>query len=184
MNGDDGMIITDVITSECIGKSASFAINDFPWKFFGFNGCPKRGRLFNVFVAQSKLDKENFFLREFFCLHLGLEMQCVFNNSRLQSRFPNKPDELRGAILSLLSSNGVSGAFHFDNESDALNYLLGHTQDYALSSTNDAEGFGYIFLQHAKEARLSNTQPIILMGQAMPFFAVILSMIKKNMRLT
>lgn len=130
-------------------------MDDYTWKYFEYNGRPKRGRIFNEFIDKEELKKETFLLREFFTCAIASALEPLYKSNNI-SRDLYVAIGHRTIDLTL-SQDLIAEAFRFDNNDDAYNYLVSSLNDYLFKDYDD---FSRIFINRVRNTFSPDTREI------------------------
>jgi hypothetical protein len=131
-------IEAEQIVKTIVALIAQIIITDPLWKIFGFEKCPKRGRIFNKFVNDEKLAQENYIMQQSIALAIS-HVLYIFKRELL--------DELQYAIfcgvLQKLTEKSLVMSSRFENSESAISYYEKYILEY-LSHSKDSWGEIYI----------------------------------------
>ena len=139
------------IARALLGASTQLALHDWQWRVMGFDGCPKRGSLFNRFVARERLAREAFLIRELAIVGISEGQRIV------REEVSGEAARRVGAwiVWAWDNAEGIAASFRFERGSDFLGYFVQGLNAYA---TADAEVRLTVFLKRARGS-LEDTCP-------------------------
>src|SRR5882757_1162474 len=111
-----------------VSMVADIILDDANWRIFGYDGRPRRGRIFQGFIAAPKIELETTLLRELWCASLGTICKWAFDSVEFQYR------EIFVAKLMEYAIDGLSEplwpTLRFVTRRDAIEYLQRACSDY------------------------------------------------------
>lgn len=115
------------------GLIAGAIVKDEHWKIFGFKKRPKRGKLFEKFVNQSKLAKEKFLIKELSLLSTIDVVEAIKNKDITEE---DKLLYIIGVLSQLFLPLSQSKIFNDDN--DFIGFLRNGIRAYSNQNLTDA----------------------------------------------
>lgn len=126
------------LDAQCLSTSAlvtSCLLDDRHWQAFGYRRCPRRGKVFDIFISAEKLERETVLLREFWAASFGRVFHWSLNRHMFQFRI-----DFVGRLLDLCI-DGIERplwpALRFVTANDSLHFLRQACKDYAIAKLDN-----------------------------------------------